>query len=227
MRGAYYRLDDRYDAYESLAAAHGSGSVKGRPPESTHCTNIGPVHRKSLHPLLKRWFDIDVSPDQEYSAPRPKEELQCLTPESARGLDAQPVCRLLTSSHARRRSARADWARVLGDTEPKGEPVVEVVKKGAQGSVVVERLALRPEPGIVVPVLLLRPVGEKRGRMPCVVAVGEGGKAAFLRHRAEGIAGLLRGGVAVCLPDVRGVGETRPEGSRERWGAITDHAAAE
>jgi hypothetical protein len=41
------------------------------------------------------------------------------------------------------------------------------------------------------------------------------------------IAELLAGGAAVCLPDLRGLGETRPEGSRERWGAITGQSSTE
>jgi len=94
--------------------------------------------------------------------------------------------------------------------------------------VVVGRLSLEVESGIVVPVLLLQPLGPKRGeRLPCVVAVAQGGKAGFLRHRAGPIAELLAGGAAVCLPDLRGLGETKPEGSRERWGAITAHASTE
>jgi hypothetical protein len=57
--------------------------------------------------------------------------------------------------------------------------------------------------------------------------VAQGGKVGFLRHRAETIAGLLAGGAAVCLPDLRGLGETEPEGSRERWGAVTAQASTE
>ncbi|MGH7173113.1 MAG: dienelactone hydrolase family protein, partial [Gemmataceae bacterium] len=34
-----------YDASDHLAAAFGKGSLKGSPPESSHCNNIGPLHR--------------------------------------------------------------------------------------------------------------------------------------------------------------------------------------
>src|SRR5262249_20663719 len=40
----------------------------------------------------------------------------------------------------------------------------------------------------------------------------EQGKQQFLRERADAIAELLQGGVAVCLVDVRGTGETRCDG---------------
>ena len=50
--------------------------------------------------------------------------------------------------------------------------------------------------------------------MPLVVAVAQQGKQAFFRQRSDVLAALLRGGAAVCLPDLRGTGETRPAGDR-------------
>src|SRR5262249_11458195 len=41
-----------YNAKDKLGAVHGSGSVKGTPPESTHCNNIGPVHREQIHKIF-------------------------------------------------------------------------------------------------------------------------------------------------------------------------------
>jgi hypothetical protein len=43
-----------------------------------------------------------------------------------------------------------------------------------------------------------------------VVAVGQGGKERFLASRAPDLEALLRSGIAVCLADVRGTGETSP-----------------
>jgi hypothetical protein len=55
-----------------------------------------------------------------------------------------------------------------------------------------------------------------------VVAFSQHGKAHLLRERAGEIAALIAGGAAVCLPDLRGTGETCPKGSRElRSGATT------
>jgi hypothetical protein len=48
-----------------------------------------------------------------------------------------------------------------------------------------------------------------------VVGVAEGGKELFLAKRAQEIETLLKRGVAVCLPDVRGTGETSPDGRRD------------
>jgi len=58
-----------------------------------------------------------------------------------------------------------------------------------------------------------------------VVAVAHAGKDEFLDKRAGEIAELLAGGAAVCLADLRGLGETKPEGSRERWGLLTAQAS--
>ncbi|MFO7900428.1 MAG: hypothetical protein R6V58_15385, partial [Planctomycetota bacterium] len=46
---------------------------------------------------------------------------------------------------------------------------------------------------------------------PVVVAVAHEGKAGFLDGRPGEIAGLLARGIAVCLADVRGTGETRAD----------------
>jgi len=73
----------------------------------------------------------------------------------------------------------------------------------------VEAFALVVEEGISVPFLLLKPNGASRP--PVVVAVGQQGKGRFLASRSAEIERLLRAGTAVCLPDLRGTGETAPE----------------
>lgn len=51
-----------------------------------------------------------------------------------------------------------------------------------------------------------------------VVAVAQGGKERFLRNRAGTLERLTRSGVAVCLPDLRGTGETSPDPDRSDEG---------
>jgi hypothetical protein len=65
----------------------------------------------------------------------------------------------------------------------------------------------------VVPVVLLTPAGRK-DRMPVVVGLAQGGKAGFLKERAEQVRQLVQGGAIVVLPDVRGTGETRAGSDR-------------
>ena len=38
-----------YQAPANLAFTHGGGELRGPPPEATHCTHIGPPHRRLIH----------------------------------------------------------------------------------------------------------------------------------------------------------------------------------
>ena len=51
--------------------------------------------------------------------------------------------------------------------------------------------------------------------------VAQAGKAAFLKERGDAVAAFLKAGVAVCLVDVRGTGETQAGKSADRSGART------
>jgi hypothetical protein len=96
------------------------------------------------------------------------------------------------------------------------------------GGATLEQVLLTPEPGITVPLVVLVPPHAKGTRLPAVVPVAQEGKQGFLKQRADTIAALLRGGVAVCLPDLRGTGETRPAGdSRGRASTSTSLSASE
>jgi len=70
------------------------------------------------------------------------------------------------------------------------------------------RVALSHEQDLVVPVVLLLPESSAGRPSPCVIGVAQAGKEGFLKNRAEDIALLLARGIAVCLPDLRGTGET-------------------
>jgi dienelactone hydrolase len=235
------KIFDWYEAPDHLAATFGKGSVRGTPPDSSHCTNIGPLHRGKIYPLLERWFDIPVP--TEYGKRRLAEELLCLTPEAIEEFHPRPLHELAAEVGARRaadaRSRRAklapeeqrkqlrnQWARFLGDVEPQAEPQVREQKKQNLGRLAVERLALEVEPGVVVPLVLLMPPGQRGKRPPVVLGLAQDGKQAFLKHRPEMIAELLAGGAAVCLPDVRGTGETRPSGDSRRHTASTTTLSA-
>src|SRR5262249_6091311 len=102
----------------------------------------------------------------------------------------------------------------LGHTLLLPDPKATSLGKSRLTGMTVDRLRVETEPGVTVPALLLIPAGDGKPKVPVVVAVSQHGKEAFLRHRADDIARLLVGGVAVCLPDVRGTGETRPANDR-------------
>lgn len=248
------RLEKVYGFYgkgDRLDSLHGRGAVTGTPPESTHCNNIGPEHRRQIYPALKRWFGMEP-PEKEFNQRRPAEELACLTPgflaslaggnEGAKG--PRPVYELAATlaaertaacrnkmaglgTEARRRKLRQDWARLLGAVEPEADPKVTEHGKQRLGDVTAERIALEVEPRIVVPLVLLSPSRKENIKLPVVVGFAQEGKQAFLQHRAEVLAELLNGGASVCLPDLRGTGETRPGGDRGRQSAATSISATE
>jgi len=234
-----------YGARENLAAVWGRGSVRGRPPESTHCTHIGAFHRRLIHPVFERWFGISVGPKDEYSRRVDPSKLRCGLDQLAGRLALHKLCDLLRRladrqiasvrkelsglpRNERRKVLCRRWAAVLGSPEPADRPKLRLrtVENPQGGALRVERLVLEVEPGILVPVLLLLPRAcRTEARVPVVCAFGHFGKEDFLKRRRAEVAELLCGGVAVCLPDLRGLGETKPRGSRELWGAQTDQAS--
>jgi hypothetical protein len=214
-----------YEASDRLAIATGRGHLRGRPPESSHCNNIGPLHRSRIYPALKHWFDMPLP--EEYSRRRTADELLCLTPEVVQEFRPRPLHELLSAlgaaraADARRRYAslppddrririRDDWARLLGDVEPEAEPKLIVQTTQPLANATVERIALELERGILVPLVLLLPPREADVRVPVALGLAQDGKLGFLKNRSAAIAELLDGGMAVCLVDVRGTGETRP-----------------
>ncbi|MBL8795090.1 MAG: acetylxylan esterase [Planctomycetia bacterium] len=228
-----------HEAGDALAGAAGRGFVVGSSPENTHWT---PESREVFYPVLERWFGIP-NPKKEYSQRRPVEELLCLTPAIQK--DMRPLHVLAgqlgeqrataareklsrLSPEERRARLREDWTKLLGDVRPRGKVIVRESRTDSPlpGGVTVERVHLQVEPGIVVPVLLLLPPRSGSARLPVTVAVVQGDKQEFLKQRAEVVAGLLSQGVAVCLLDVRGVGESSPGGGREPRSQATTLSAS-
>lgn len=220
-----------YDASDKLAFTHGHGELKGRPPEATHCTNIGRPHRKLIHPTFRRWFDIPVSEDDEYSNPRPGEDLMCMTPVAAEKVHPQQLHEVLLDLADQRNAAkrsvnelREACAAVLGSVEPAAAPKVAARD---MSDPTVERLILQTEPGISIPVLILTPSGKAAGKRPVVVALAQGGKSGFLKERSAEIAALLEGGATVCLPDLREVGEVAGDKGRGRYSTSTGRSSTD
>jgi cephalosporin-C deacetylase-like acetyl esterase len=226
-----------YDAKDSLRVVHGKGSVTGPGgPDNTHCTHIGAVHRKGIYPALKDWFGMPVP--QEYSKRRPAEDLLCWTDKAKKELKPKKLHEVLRQQVIERslaaekrrsmqengetiREQRNEWLKLLANIDPPANPKLIEGKVEAVPSGTLARFALEVEPGVVVPFLLLTPKGAK-GKAPVVVMVSSAGKQAFLKEREEVIAEFLNAGVAVCLVDVRGTGETRPgDGSPSRGGSRT------
>jgi dienelactone hydrolase len=229
----YQRVYRLYDALGNLAEAHGFGPFPG-PGEAE---DIAPAQRRSLDPTLERWFGIPlVFADVQSSVlanlaerpsmdRRPVSELAVLTPSVASELHVRSLHEVAhTQGRGEVQSVREglakfrpgerrewlakQWAEKLGNIEPSRNPQARVEwSKEIPGSKV-EAIALTVEAGITVPMLLLHPLSQTHPGV--VVAVAEGGKDLFLARRSEQIERLLKGGLAVCLIDVRGTGETGP-----------------
>jgi dienelactone hydrolase len=224
---------DFYGHPDFLDYTTGFGVLQGRPPQASHCNNIGATHRERIHAALKRWFQIPGGPSDEYQKRLPEEDLICLRGESARELRPQELHVIASRlGHERVLHSRAEldrpaaesrltrlkskWESVLGPVQGSSPRGLGAGKHlGDTNGLDVERVVLETEPGILVPLLILKS-GQHKNPRPVVLGLGQSGKAGFLRERSKTAAGLLRGGAAVCLPDLRGTGETMSGPARGR-----------
>jgi dienelactone hydrolase len=237
--------DEFYQVPDRLGYTQGFGVLKGRPPQASHCNNIGPPHRERIHAALSRWCQVPVSPKEEYSNRRTPEELAALTPELESKIQPRPLHDIAAAvGHARATAAwaqlekldsaqrvsglRNKWQSLLGNIVPGGKlRLVSISQTNEPGSTLrSERVLLETESDVIVPLLILSDRRSKKPK-PVVIGLAQEGKAGFLKHRAELIAQLLNGEVAVCLPDVRGTGETRLGLARGRTSEDTSLSSSE
>jgi dienelactone hydrolase len=222
-----------YGHPEHLSSVHGSGRVTGKPPEATHCTNIGPVHRKGIHESLKKWFGIE--PAREVHERRPADELLCLKarehPRPIHSLAAEIGSARAEAARKRRaglkpdecrKTLRSEWAKLLGDVNPPAilrtftDPVANL-----PGGITVTRIGLRGREWVWT--ILLTP--PRKGLVPVVIAFGQGGNKAFLENRSSEIADLLRAGSAVALVELGGTSPQAPGSNRGRVSSATAQAS--
>ena len=102
-----------YGVPQHLAETHGRGSVRGQSgPENTHCNNIGPGHRISIHAAFARWFQIGTPPPE--APPRHTvEELTCLTPPALATRPIRPLHQLAGRLGEERARRGLDAVRAL------------------------------------------------------------------------------------------------------------------
>jgi cephalosporin-C deacetylase-like acetyl esterase len=240
--GRYQKIFAWYNVPDFVDSSKGRGSVRGQAPESTHCNNIGLEHRKELHPTLNRWFKLGATTNTEYKVRRESSaELLCLTKEAekprplyelaaALGTERLAAARKQLASltpDARVQKLRQDWTKLLGDVTPVASAKATAAGSQRVGDVSCERIVLNVDSDVVVPLLLLLPKGKSNAKLPIVVGFGQEGKQALLKQRADTIGELLANGVAVCLPDLRGTGETNPGGGRGRQSTATAISSTE
>lgn len=84
-----------YGAADKLAWTKGRGAVTGKPPEATHCNNIGYEQRKGFYPTLTKWFGLPIP--EENKKRFQASELQCWTEEARKALKPKLLHEELTS----------------------------------------------------------------------------------------------------------------------------------
>ncbi|MBX3398161.1 MAG: hypothetical protein KF873_05435 [Gemmataceae bacterium] len=226
-----------YGNADGLAYSYGKGSVRGSSPEDTHCTHIGPVQRKEIHEAFRKWFGIEAT---EYKQRVPAEKLKCWTPALEKELKPKTLGELVLEIGKQRYEAaiqrhdgkpladyrktlREEWTTILGSTEaPKSS--TRIIGSAAYPGGTIERAILSHESNIQVPFVLLCPA--KVEKPPVVVVLAQAGKAGLLKERGEEYNALLAKGIAVCLPDVRGTGETSMGSGRGRNSAATSYSSS-
>ena len=213
----YKKVFELYGARDHLDEVHGFGPFPG-PGE---CTNVGTLLRQRMYPILKRWLDV-ATPAAEYHNPRPDSDLLCLTPAVAaerQPKTASAIVLQLARQRVGSQSQTASGLRTalqekLGDIQPLPDPPVRPLWTKADLQLTVEVFSIETEPGIVLPVYLLKPASPAAKPTPVVLAIAQGGKGQFLSGRGEEVMTLLRNGMAVCLPDLRDSGEVAHTSSR-------------
>ena len=212
----YQKIAGFYDVPDHLAVTHGKGSVKGKPPEATHCNNIGPPHRVALEAALNKWFDIPVT-DRSFQDRRKAEDLRCWTPELREKLKPKAVHELLAEAGMPSRTTR---------TPPKIEPAKTVAETGMAMTNVKGQLRkirlLDPRTETETAILWLEPA-EWSGAVVC--GFGSKGKKGFLDARKTELAGLLDAKIAVCLADLPGTGESSYGDGRGKSSANTSYSS--
>jgi hypothetical protein len=132
-------------------------------------------------------FDAPVSSIAYHNA-RPAADLMCLTPQAVA---------------ERRPKTAAEIALGLASSRLKAARIRRAALSSAES-----RSRRHP-----IPLIFIQQAAEQSSRRPVVIALAQSGKEAFLAARHGDIAALLKRGIAVCLADVRGTGETAARNS--------------
>jgi len=228
-----------YNASENLSFTHGSGVLSGQPPEATHCNNVGIIHRRMIHSTLEKWFDILIP--QEYQSRLPEDKLMCLKQDSP---IQQPLHKIYTDigisrsaifrkslakfTHKERiNQLRQKWAELLGDIDPKLDINAEMIERQILGEIRIERILLKVEPNIIVPMLRICKHFKADNLHEAVIGIAQKGKTGFLKERIAEISDFVEKGFVVFLPDIRCTGENCPFEYRGRQSESTSISATE
>ena len=227
-----------YEHPQSLDFTKGSGAVTGSSSTDTHCTHIGKTHRVRIHEAFRSWFNIEVSPETEFSSRLPADRLMCWTPELKAKLRPKSLAAMTTEMAedrvARNRpwqsqpryqeefhqELRRRWTERLGIGSKDPLVAEQRLRKDESTTFRAEAIMLISSSGNRTPVLLLKPREFQEGQS-VVVAICSQGKDRLLKERASDVVELLERGAAVCLVDPRGIGESKLGDSHGRRSSAT------
>ncbi len=217
-------------AYESVRRIY---ALKGAEERFEYHPTPGPHGYGSGHyRRFRNWLKRTVPPNPDHPAPQgpaprvAREELYASRSgrvffsrdlpqaETVFTLNARRIARPLGADRAvaseRQLRRRAQQVReVLRELLVLPDGKFEPVKVDSRGrskllGLAVEKLLLETQPGVLVPAVFF-PAGSKS---PAVVWLSGRGKRALLRRRWGQVEAVVKAGVSVLVPDVRGVGET-------------------
>jgi len=172
------------------------------------------------------WFGLPIP--EENKKRFDSSQLQCWTDEARAQLKPKMVHELAQQFAAPTKAVDSkQLLNLLGiDTANVKCGIQGGTETRIEGGHLLAREVLHPEgnPSIALPIIKIIPAGAK-GNVPMVVGLAQDGKAGFLKNRAATIAELLNRNVAVCLPDLRGTGETANDGRGRQSGATSNSAS--
>jgi len=198
----YKKVYELTGARENLGELEGIGPYPG----AGETNQISVYLRQRVDEVLHRIIQFPLA-RTEYHNMRPEKELICLTPEIAREYKPQTVVSLLKNmaverleasrserkalDPAQRKTAlRTSLKQKLGDIDPIRAWAARKLWDKQYADFTLEASTLTTEPGITLPVFLLKAKTGSKQR-PVVIAVAEGGKEKFLSLRSNEISTLL------------------------------------
>jgi dienelactone hydrolase len=236
----YQKVWGFYDAANNLAFTHGSGVIQGNDPTASHCTNIGPIHRKAIYAALKKWFDIPI-PEKESQERRPASELKCWTDAAVKELKPRPLHEVLARladkqlgdwrnkrvrngkdfADGREFDALGAWLRLrMLEFDPETDATKSYPIKGpcelewrSVKTGTFNRLVVRAKPA------------KKDEQLKGVLCVSEYSPWLFLKDHADAIAKVVRSGASVSIPEFSFASPRRPGTGHGRTGSETSEAA--
>lgn len=237
---------DFYDKKNQLGYTNGHGELKQSSKVASHCTHVGPTHRKLIYKNFKKWFGI-TTPEPEYRGRIEESRLLCMTAAVEKTLGGRRLHQVLLkrteekqisarahraalSPKQRREQLKKTWTTLLGlNANEFGRiPAAKIESSSKRGNITREHIRFSINEGITVPALLLKPVQPPDRPKPAVVImIAQGGKVKLIEQRADAITRLLANNIAICLPDLRGTGETAPGSDRGQYSWSTSLAASE